>query len=220
MTGLAGYACPSDCTDIRKTKLLTAFLRILGASRARGCMCGRRRDRCSRLLFDFAPKLPHSWRVLSGTHPLPAPGWVRKGAFSHTRRPFHFQHPRSASDPRSCGRPDPRRWRRARSRGDRASMERRSWLGAIIANLGTPWRSTRYIAIAERGAKNPPGRPDSFPRAAQWTRSGLPAVGGAGSPVPNSGRDYSMQSCTTAGRGTTSKWPAQLGSARSLIWSG
>jgi hypothetical protein len=55
-------------------------------------MCGRRRDcGCSRLLFNSAPELPQSWRNLTLTLPLPAPGWVRKGAFSHTRRPFHFR---------------------------------------------------------------------------------------------------------------------------------
>jgi hypothetical protein len=43
----------------------------------------------------FAPpfsalELPRNWCVLLATYPIPAPGWVRKGVSSHTRRPFHF----------------------------------------------------------------------------------------------------------------------------------
>ena len=57
----------------------------------RGGLCGRGRGReRSRLLFLAALESPRSWCVIVMTHPLPAPGWVRKGVSSHTRRPFLY----------------------------------------------------------------------------------------------------------------------------------
>jgi len=48
--------------------------------------------------FISAPELPQSWRILSLTLPLPAPGAGQKGRLTHTRRPFLLEgSPRSPS---------------------------------------------------------------------------------------------------------------------------
>ena len=57
-----------------------------------------------------APELTQSWRIPAWTFPLPAPGWVRKGVFTHTRRPFPFSHLplRTPQYPARCPRPNKR----------------------------------------------------------------------------------------------------------------
>jgi len=91
-TGCAGRCLSLGCIDVRKTKLLSASFvskELVAHAAARaggGAIAGTRAS-----FFLCAPELTQSWRIPAWTFPLPAPGWVRKGVFTHTRRPFHFR---------------------------------------------------------------------------------------------------------------------------------
>ena len=92
-TGCAGRCLSLGCIDVRKTKLLSASFvskELVAHAAARaggGAIAGTRAS-----FFLCAPELTQSWRIPAWTFPLPAPGWVRKGVFTHTRRPFPFSH--------------------------------------------------------------------------------------------------------------------------------
>ena len=111
----------------------------------RGGLCGRGRGReRSRLLFLAALESPRSWCVIVMTHPLPAPGWVRKGVSSHTRRPFLYVF--------TLG-----RWFARPASGARSTV----LASHSVPNAGAPWHSSRPFSrtlTADRGNAGVTGR--------------------------------------------------------------